>query len=170
MSSWFTIQEPTVSEDKKTAVFRVQNSTLEPLRAQAAAAAVEMAGAPFEEAHFSVDPALFGLEPGESREVKLSLTDKAPQNKELPARLRVEKADLPDHFVFGPGVTLGKNTKPPIPPWVWFVIDPYCHLRPDVRKAVQDERRMQQRVHVQRGRRLPLRGRRGVPELDAPML
>lgn len=121
MSSWFAVEKPTVSEDKKTAVFRVQNSTLEPLRAQAAAAAVEMAGAPFEEPHFAVEPSLFGLEPGEARDVTIALTEKAPPGKELPVRLRVEKADLPDHFVFGPGVTLGKKD-PPKPWWLYFTI------------------------------------------------
>jgi len=125
MSNWFSVSLRTVSEDKRSAVFSVENTTLEPQRVRTAAAAVEMAGAaPFDERMFDVEPTIFGLEPGEVRDVSVSLSEKAPKTGRISVRLRVEKADRTDDFVHGPGVELGVDPLPAprIPPWVWFVI------------------------------------------------
>ncbi len=125
MSDWFSVSLQTESADKRTAVFAIKNVTLQPLRVRAVATGVEMVGAaPFIETFFHIEPTLFTLEPGEVQAVAVSLSPTAPAGRKLAVRLRVEKADVTDHFEHGPGVELGIEAIPrkKIPPWVWFAI------------------------------------------------
>lgn len=125
MSDWVSISSKSTAPDKRSAVFAIQNTTLQALRMRAVPAAVEMVNAgPFQEAFFHIEPALLTLEPGEARDLTLSLTAQAPVDRKVSVRLRVEKADVPDHFEHGPGVELGVDViaKKPIPPWVFFAI------------------------------------------------
>lgn len=90
MSDWFSVSLKSASADKRNAVFAIKNTTLQPLRVRAVAAPVEMvAAAPFDEAFFDVEPALFSLEPGEARDVTISLSPRAPTEKKLADRKSV---------------------------------------------------------------------------------
>lgn len=125
MSDWVSISLKSAAADKHSAIFAIQNTTLQSMRFRAVPAGVEMVGAgPFEEGFFHVEPTLFNLEPGEAREIMVSLTPRAPVDRKVAVRLRVEKADVTDHFEHGPGVELGVDAVPrkTIPPWVFFAI------------------------------------------------
>lgn len=123
MSDWVAISSKSTAPDKRSAVFAIQNTTLQSLRMRAVPAAVEMVNAgPYEEGFFKIEPATFTLEPGEARDLTVALTMAAPADRKISVRLRIDKADVPDHYEYGPGVTLGEERehKPPIPQWVYF--------------------------------------------------